>query len=152
MQATVAHHPGTSSPPSIRVTIVAGTDEICIRISDQGTHIHSLLVSQSASLSRLCARRWRTAHAANQKPTGPLLFLFHPKCYQNRRTTTRNAEESERSARRRQCYYQRTGQSVATAAAAYIHYCSRFIGKSERPGVGSGCSTSSEIGHWVTYV
>ncbi|EIM81216.1 alpha-ketoacid dehydrogenase kinase N-terminal domain-containing protein [Stereum hirsutum FP-91666 SS1] len=36
MQATVAHHPGTSSPPSIRVTIVAGADEICIRISDQG--------------------------------------------------------------------------------------------------------------------
>lgn len=41
MLATAVKHRGSPLPP-IRATIVAGTDDVGIRISDQGPHIISL--------------------------------------------------------------------------------------------------------------
>ncbi|VDC03594.1 unnamed protein product [Peniophora sp. CBMAI 1063] len=50
MQATVARHSGSSSLPPILVTVVAGADDISMRISDQGGGLMDPHISSPADL------------------------------------------------------------------------------------------------------
>lgn len=57
MQATVAQHGGEPSLPPILVTVVAGADDISMRISDQGQRIR-LYISVGAELRVVQAGAW----------------------------------------------------------------------------------------------
>ncbi|KAH7105664.1 branched-chain alpha-ketoacid dehydrogenase [Auriculariales sp. MPI-PUGE-AT-0066] len=79
MQSTVLKHKGTTNPPLIRVTVVAGSDEIHLRISDQGgglpaSDIHTpsdlFSFSHTRNVQRMSASRLDSLRSLTESAAG----------------------------------------------------------------------------------